>query len=137
MAWLRKALRHGPVVTLGQAAISTSALMPDSNLASTEALSAASAAVAELFHSLDFVLDQFGDEEEPGDQLQYHLDRLSAEAEKYTASSLDNSQGEEWSWYVLPSGTCFSLADICSSPGMGELLKTVCNVPSWYTTRPK
>lgn len=105
MAWLRKALRHGPVVTLGQAAISTSALMPDSNLASTEALSAASAAVAELFHSLDFVLDQFGDEEEPGDQLQYHLDRLSAEAEKYTASSLDNSQGEEWPWYVLPSGT--------------------------------
>jgi hypothetical protein len=62
MAWLRKALRHGPVVTSGQAAISTSALMPDSNLASTEASSAASAAAAELFHSLDFVLDQFGDE---------------------------------------------------------------------------
>lgn len=62
MTWLRKALRHGPVVTSGQAALSTSALMPDSNLASTEASSAASAAAAELFHSLDFVLDQFGDE---------------------------------------------------------------------------
>ncbi|KAK0751769.1 Alpha/Beta hydrolase protein [Schizothecium vesticola] len=110
MAWLRKALRHGPVVTSGQAAISTSALMPVSNLASTEASSAASAAVAELSHSLDFVLDQFGDEEEPGDQLQYHIDRLSEEAEKYTVSSLDNIQGEEW--------PC--------SPGMGELIKAVC-----------
>lgn len=54
------------MATSGQAAISTSALMPDSNLASAEASSAASAAAAELFHSLDFVLDQFGDEGKPG-----------------------------------------------------------------------
>lgn len=64
--------------------------------------------------------------EEPGDQLQYHLDRLSEEAEKYTASSLDHIQGEEWPWYVLPCATGSGLTDIYSSPGMGELLKAVC-----------
>ena len=62
MGWMRKALKHGPVVTSGQAAIATSALMPDSNVASTKASLAASAAAAELFESLDFVLDQLGDE---------------------------------------------------------------------------
>jgi len=101
MPWVRRALKHGPVRASARSAVSTSASLPHSNIASAEASLAASAAVAELTAGLDFVFDRFGDEDNPGDQLQYHLERLSEEAERYPASSLHDGVGKEWSWYAL------------------------------------
>ncbi|KAK0616945.1 Alpha/Beta hydrolase protein [Immersiella caudata] len=110
MPWIQKALKRGPVRASAQSTAKTSASLPHCNIASAEASLAASAAVAELTAGLDFVFDRFGDEDNPGDQLQYHLERLSEEAEKYPASSLHDGAGKEWSW----------------SPGTSELLKATC-----------
>ncbi|KAK4444484.1 Alpha/Beta hydrolase protein [Podospora aff. communis PSN243] len=110
MRWIQRALKRGPVRASAQSVAKSSASLPHCNIASAEASLAASAAVAELTAGLDFVFDRFGDEENPGDQLQYHLERLSEEAEKYPASSLHEGVGKEWPW----------------SPGMSELLKATC-----------
>ncbi|KAK0640825.1 Alpha/Beta hydrolase protein [Cercophora newfieldiana] len=110
MPWIQKALKCGPVRASAQSAAKTSASLPHCNIASAEASLAASAAVAELTAGLDFVFDKFGDEETPGDQLQYHLERLSEEAERYPESFLHDGVGKEWSW----------------SPGLSELLKATC-----------
>lgn len=89
--------------------------MSDCNLASVQASVAACAAVADLTAGLDFVFDRLGDEGkpysdssygtstdtmigDPGDELQYHLDQLCQQAERYTDSSLQDNAGEEWSW---------------------------------------
>lgn len=95
---LKKALTFRAIRASAQTTVKTSALLPDSNVASCEASLAASAAVTELADGLGFVFDRFGDEEQPGDQLQYHLERLSEEAEKYPASSLHAGVGEKWMW---------------------------------------
>ena len=36
--------------------------------------------------------------EEPGDQLQLQLDRLTDEAAKYANTKLDVDVGEQWNW---------------------------------------
>jgi hypothetical protein len=82
---------------------------------------ASAAAVAELSKCLESTFDQVNYQgeytercmdlqsinlfanravDEPGDLLQLHLSRLTAEAAKYSNSSLDESQAEEWTWCV-------------------------------------
>ena len=119
MPWLRRALKHGSVRASAQTAATTSASAPTSNMASAEASLAASAAVAELTTGLDFVFDRFGDEDDPtGDQLQYHLECLAEEAEKYPASSLRGLLQAEGGGRAEWPGSL--------SPGTVELLRATC-----------
>ncbi|KAK0672344.1 Alpha/Beta hydrolase protein [Cercophora samala] len=110
MAWLRKALPRRSVRASAQSAVSMSNSMPGCNVASAQASIAACAAVADLTAGLDFVFDRLGDEGEPGDELQYHLDQLCQQADQYTECSLQQIVGEKWS----------------CSPGTGELIRAAC-----------
>ncbi|KAK5654723.1 hypothetical protein OQA88_7048 [Cercophora sp. LCS_1] len=94
--------------------MSTSATTSDSHSASAEASTAASAAVFELAAGLNFVFDELESDVHLGDQIQYHLEQLCDEAEKYPGSMLHDGVGEEW--------PC--------SPGMSELLRATCRCAS-------
>ncbi|KAK4670712.1 uncharacterized protein QC763_213520 [Podospora pseudopauciseta] len=110
MAWIRKALPRRTIQASAKSTVTASASTSDCNLASVQASVAACAAVADLTAGLDFVFDRLGDEGDPGDELQYHLDQLCQQAERYTNSSLQDNAGEEWS----------------CSPGTGELIRAAC-----------
>ncbi|KAK3387878.1 hypothetical protein B0H63DRAFT_471070 [Podospora didyma] len=105
-----KASMHSAVTLVNSA----TTLTPNSQVASAANSQASSAAVAELTAGLGFVFDQLGGEDEPGDLVQLHLERLAAEAAKYRCSRVADGTGEDW--------TC--------SHAMSQLLQAACRCSS-------
>ncbi|KAH7312484.1 Alpha/Beta hydrolase protein [Stachybotrys elegans] len=93
MRFLRGAVRAAARLD----AATPSASLPDALPPSSQNSTAFSAAVAELAESLDFVFDRLDSDDEPGDLLHLHLQRLGQEASKYTNSRVTARVGHEWS----------------------------------------
>ncbi|KAM5363048.1 hypothetical protein ACJZ2D_012233 [Fusarium nematophilum] len=104
--WKSKLFQNRNVRWATKQAAATSASAPTSQTDSSANSQAMSVAAAELMDGLEFVfhhLDGEGatapsgkTEQEPGDLLQLHLERLSKEISKYDNSSVDHDMVEPW-----------------------------------------
>ncbi|KAI9158138.1 Lipase class 3 [Paramyrothecium foliicola] len=127
--WRSKFLRSRAARATVRPVVAASADTPafaSPTLPPSENLRATSAAVAELVEGLDFVFDQVNYEEEPGDLLQLHLERLMDEASKYCNSSVRADVGEEWK---CPEGS-FTHKLVLSSSETAQLLLAACQCSS-------
>ncbi|KAH8173603.1 lipase (class 3) domain-containing protein [Sarocladium implicatum] len=108
---------------------------PTSGLTASDNSQASAAAVAELIKGLDFVFDQLDFENEPGDLLRLHLERLALEAAKYENSRVKADNHEQWTC-PRDMGQLLYAASQCSSYIYDPVMQTNADLVPIMTRTP-